>query len=298
MVSIPAQLPDWLRELYPFAPRRLALPGGEMSYVDEGTGEEAVVMVHGNPTWSFFYRNLVRALRGRFRCIVPDHLGCGLSDKPQGYEYALASHIANIETLLRHAGLKRWHLVVHDWGGPIGLGAALRNPLGLGRVVIMNTAAFRGPMPVRIRLCRMPVLGALIVRGLNGFAGPATSMAVTRPLTTPVKRGYLFPYDNWRHRIAVHRFVRDIPLGQGGASDPVLDQITAHLPQLTASQVMLLWGAQDFCFNRFYYDRWCDYYPAAEKHYLATAGHYLLEDAPEECGRLIGTFLSAPGGPG
>ena len=88
-----AQIPDWLRELYPFEPRRFDTGRGVMSYLDEGTGDEAVVMVHGNPTWSFYYRNLVLALRGRMRCIVPDHLGCGLSDKPQDFDYTLGEHI-------------------------------------------------------------------------------------------------------------------------------------------------------------------------------------------------------------
>lgn len=284
-------LPDWLKELYPFTPRTLEVGGGRLSYLDEGRGEEAVVMVHGNPTWSFYYRNLVLALRDRFRCIVPDHLGCGLSDKPQRYDYTLANHTANLEALLKHAGLKRWHLVVHDWGGPIGLGAALRRLDGLQRVVILNTAAFRGPIPWRIRLCRAPGLGELLVRGLNGFAWPATWMAVAKPLPDAVKRGYLHPYDSWAHRIAIHRFVRDIPLGQGGPSDAVLDEIERQLPRFDGSRVMLLWGGRDFCFHRFFFDRWSAQYPQAERHLLDGAGHYVLEDAKEESSQLIGRFL-------
>jgi haloalkane dehalogenase len=273
-----------LHGLYPFEPKRFDTGRGVMSYLDEGQGDEAVVMVHGNPTWSFFYRNLVIGLRGRFRCIVPDHLGCGLSDKPQDFAYTLGEHVANLRALLEHLQLKRIHLVVHDWGGPIGLGAALQRPEQLDRVVILNTAAFADTVvPLRIRLCRAPVIGEWLVRGLNGFAGPATWMAVTKPLPADVKRGYLYPYDNWANRIATHRFVVDIPSGRGGASDRVLAEIEARLPILRERPVRILWGGRDFCFNRHYFDRWQVLLPAAAADYLPKAGHYLLEDEPDHC---------------
>ena len=139
-MSVP--LPDWLRAIYPFDPKRFDTGRGVMSYLDEGAGDEAVVMVHGNPTWSFYYRNLVLGLRGKIRCIVPDHLGCGLSDKPQDFNYTLGEHIRNLRALFDSLKLRKIHLIVHDWGGPIGLGAALAKPEQLGGVVILNTAAF------------------------------------------------------------------------------------------------------------------------------------------------------------
>lgn len=277
-------VPDWLRQLYPFEPKRFDTGRGVMSYLDEGQGDTAVVMVHGNPTWSFYYRNLVLALRGRVRCIVPDHLGCGLSDKPQDFNYTLGEHIANLRALLDSLQLKTIHLIVHDWGGPIGLGAALARPDQLGRLVILNTAAFADTVvPARIRLCRVPVLGELLVRGLNGFAWPATWMAVTKPLSTEVKRGYLYPYNTWANRIATHRFVVDIPTGHGGASDDALRGLETKLGILHTKPTRILWGGRDFCFNRHYYDRWTRLLPAARAEYLAEAGHYVLEDAREHC---------------
>lgn len=255
-----------------------------MSYLDEGSGDEAVVMVHGNPTWSFYYRNLVLGLRGKIRCIVPDHLGCGLSDKPPDFNYTLEEHIRNLRALLASLGLRRIHLIVHDWGGPIGLGAALATPEQLGRVVILNTAAFADPrIPARIRLCRVPGLGELLVRGLNGFAWPATWMAVATPLTPEVKRGYLYPYDRWANRIATHRFVVDIPTGQDRASDRALAGVESKLAGLRDRPVRILWGGQDFCFNRHYYDRWVRLLPEAQSDYLPAAGHYVLEDARDYC---------------
>ncbi len=276
----PSTIPAWLKEIYPFTPRRFDTGSGAMSYLDEGSGDEAVVMVHGNPTWSFFYRNVVLALRGHLRCIVPDHLGCGLSDKPQDYHYTLGNHIANLTALLASLKLRRIHLIVHDWGGPIGLGTLLPQADKLGRVVILNTAAFADTViPLRIRLCRAPILGEVIVRGFNGFARPATWMAVTQPLPAVVKRGFLFPYDSWANRIATHRFVRDIPTGRGEPSDAALAAIEAQLPLLREKSVRIIWGGQDFCFNRHYFDRWVKLLPGADATYLEHAGHYLLEDA-------------------
>jgi haloalkane dehalogenase len=291
---MPTPIPDWLRELYPFEPKRFDTGRGVMSYLDEGQGDEAVVMVHGNPTWSFYYRNLVLGLRGRIRCIVPDHLGCGLSDKPQDFNYTLGEHIKNLRALIDHLSLRKIHLIVHDWGGPIGLGTALKRPEQLGQVVILNTAAFADTeVPWRIRLCRAPVIGEILVRGLNGFAGPATWMSVTKPLAADVKRGYVFPYNNWANRIATHRFVVDIPSGRGSASDRALAEIESKLVLLKDRPVRILWGGKDFCFNRHYYDRWRTLLPGAKANYFESAGHYVLEDERAACLREIETFLTA-----
>ncbi len=293
MVNGP-QLPAWLKELYPFEPKRFDTGSGMMSYLDEGTGDDAVLMVHGNPTWSFFYRNVVLALRGRIRCIVPDHLGCGLSDKPQYYDYTLGNHVENLGRLLDSLNLRKIHLIVHDWGGPIGLGTCLPRCDKLGKVVILNTAAFADTViPWRIRFCRMPLIGELVVRGFNGFAGPATWMAVSKPLPDAVKRGFVFPYDSWASRIATHRFVLDIPEGRGAPNDVALAKIESALPLLRERPVRIIWGGRDFCFNRHYFDRWRGLLPNARADYLAEAGHYLLEDAPQETIAAITSHITA-----
>ncbi|MEO6993519.1 MAG: alpha/beta fold hydrolase [Lacunisphaera sp.] len=289
---MPTPIPDWLRALYPFEPKRFDTGRGVMSYLDEGQGDEAVVMVHGNPTWSFYYRNLVLGLRDHIRCIVPDHLGCGLSDKPQDFSYTLGEHIKNLRGLIDSLALKKIHLIVHDWGGPIGLGTVLQRPEQLGRVVILNTAAFADTVvPLRIRLCRAPVIGQLLVRGFNGFAGPATWMSVTKPLAPDVKRGYVYPYNNWANRIATHRFVVDIPSGRGSASDRALAEIEPKLTVLKDHPVRILWGGEDFCFNQHYYERWRKLLPDAKADYFESAGHYVLEDESTVCLQQIRSFL-------
>ncbi len=288
------KLPDWLKQLYPFTPKTIDVGAGRMSYLDEGKSDKAVLMAHGNPTWSFFYRNVALALRQKFRCIIPDHLGCGLSDKPQDYAYTLPNHIANLSLLLERFPLKKIHLILHDWGGPIGLGALLPQPEKLGRVVIMNTAAFADThIPARIRLCRAPILGELLVRGLNSFSWSATWMAVTRPLPRDVKRGFLFPYDSWTNRIATHRFVADIPTGKGTPSDTALAQIESQLLNLRKKDVLILWGGADFCFRKRYYERWLELLPEAEANLFPQAGHYLIEDDPSIV-RLIERHFTKP----
>jgi haloalkane dehalogenase len=288
-----AQLPPSLQALYPFEPKRFETGSGALSYLDEGSGDEAVLMVHGNPTWSFFYRNVVLALRDHFRCIAPDHLGCGLSDKPQDYDYTLGNHVANLGRLIDSLHLRKVHLIVHDWGGPIGLGTMLPRSEKLGKVVILNTAAFADTViPWRIRFCRAPLVGELAVRGFNAFAGPATWMAVTKPLPADVKQGFLFPYNSWANRIATHRFVQDIPRGIGAPNDLALARIEAALPELGRHPVSIIWGGADFCFNDHYFARWKSLLPSATSHYLADTGHYLLEDEREKVVDLIAQHLA------
>ena len=281
---------------YPFQPRYLDIDGHRLAYLDEGSGP-AVVMVHGNPSWSYLYRNLVSGLRDRYRCIVPDHLGCGFSDKPQDYPYRLRNHIDNLERLLEHLGIERCVLVVHDWGGAIGMGWAGRFPERVKGVVVLNTAAFRSQrLPLRIAVCRWPLLGLLLVRGLNGFARAATSMAVTRPMRPEIAKGFLAPYDSWRHRVAVLRFVQDIPMDEGHPSWSALLAVEASLDRLRQCPLLLCWGGRDFCFNDTFYQEWRRRFPLAEAHYFATANHYVLEDALAEIQPLVENFLRRTGG--
>ncbi len=271
-----------IRHLYPFQPARMALPGGALSYVDAGAGPP-VVLVHGNPTWSFYYRRLIAALSGTHRVIAPDHLGCGLSEKPQHYPYTLSSHIDNLGRLIDQLGLGRVDLVVHDWGGAIGMGWATRNPERVGRIVVLNTGAFLGPrLPFRIAVCRYPLFGDLAVRGLNAFALAGTVMAVERPLEPAVRRGYLLPYGSWAERVAIQRFVRDIPMSPRHPTWAVVDGIDRELRTLRDKPMLILWGGKDWCFTDDFLAGWLARFPEAEAVRFDQAGHYVLEDAHEE----------------
>ena len=289
-----AQLPGWLAKLYPFRAQQFFTPhGANMSYVDEGPGDdEAVLMLHGNPTWSFFYREVIRELASSVRCVAPDHVGMGLSDKPQDYPYTLATRIADIEALVASLKLRRVHLVVHDWGGAIGFGWAVKHPELVGRIVVLNTAAFRSPhIPARIALCKTPGLGTVLVRGFNGFAWPATWMAMNqRTLSLEEKRAYLYPYRTWADRVAVNAFVKDIPMGETHPSYGTLAGIESALSGLSGKPMKIIWGGADFCFNGQFLNRWRELFPRAEVVHLPNAGHYVLEDAKPEAGRMAADF--------
>lgn len=275
-------IPPELRHIYPFATARLAVAGGAISYVDEGAGPPAL-MVHGNPTWSIYYRHLITALRDSHRVIVPDHMGCGLSDKPQGYPYRLANHIENLTRLVEHLQLGPLDLVVHDWGGAIGMGWAVRHPELVRRIIVLNTAAFLSPrLPLRIAVCRVPLFGDIALRGMNAFAGMATFMAVERPMAAELRRAYLLPYDSWQNRIAQLRFVQDIPMRPGHPTWAVVDAIDRELPVLRDKPMQIFWGGKDWCFNDHFLAGWLQRFPQAQATRFDHAGHYVLEDAHHE----------------
>lgn len=293
-------IPSELKTEYPFQDNFLDLPNDlKYHYVAEGEDQaRPVMMVHGNPTWSFFYRNIIKLLKSTHRVIVPDHIGCGLSDKPQDYDYTLENHIQNLEELFKKevlpslkANNHKLDLIVHDWGGAIGMGLATRYPEYIGKVVIMNTAAFTDiHMPTRIGICKLPVVGERIVRHFNAFAWPATFMAVAKPLSNEIKKGFLLPYNNYKNRIATARFVKDIPMNAGHPTWRTLKSIENKLPEVKGEK-LLLWGEKDFCFTPHFFERWTQIYPEAKQVMLPSAGHYLLEDEPQITQKTISDFL-------
>jgi len=289
---------DW-RSLYPFASHEIAIGGRRYHYLDEGEGP-VLLMVHGNPTWSFYWRNLIRAFCPRYRVVVPDHIGCGLSEKPSPKEYSfrLARRVADLNELVERLDLPEITLGAHDWGGAIGMGAAVAAPQRFSRFVLMNTAAFHLPQcPLRIRVCRVPILGRLAVQGLNLFARAALRMAVCRAerMTPAVRAGLLAPYDRWAHREAIHQFVLDIPLRTKHPSYAALSQLEAGLTKFRDHPVCLIWGMRDWCFTPAFLERFIEFFPQAEVHRLADAGHYVVEDAHEQIVPLVEGFLAASG---
>jgi haloalkane dehalogenase len=289
-----SQPADW-RSLYPFESQWLPLEGHRYHYLDEGQGE-VLLLVHGNPTWSFYWRELIKRLRDRFRVVAVDHIGCGLSDKPRHYPYHLAQHGDNLTQLVERLDLHDVTLLAHDWGGPIGLRAAQALPRRFSRFVLFNTAAFRSThMPWRIRVCRTPLLGRVAVQGLNAFARAALRMAVEHRerMTPAVRAGLLAPYDSWRHRQAIYRFVQDIPMSPGHGSYAALHDVERRLPELAEHPWLLVWGMRDWCFTPAFLERFLDFVPRAEVHRLDDCGHYVVEDAYERIVPIVEQFIAA-----
>ena len=282
-------LPD-----YSFTSHFFHIGDHRLHYVDEGQGP-VIVMVHGNPTWSYYYRRAVSLLSKTHRVIVIDHMGCGFSDKPQDYQYTLDNHRNNLFKLLEHLKVIKYSLMVHDWGGAIGVGCAAMAPERIEKLVVLNTAAFRSQrIPFRIQICKWPFVGAFVVRGLNGFAGPATFMAVAKPLSKAVKKAYLTPYNNWRNRVAVSNFVKDIPLVKSHRSYQTLVEVEKGLEVLAQKKIptLILWGGKDFCFNDSFYEQWSLRMAHAERVYYKNGGHYILEDEFDDIAPRLTEFFT------
>ena len=294
---------------YPFTPRRFEVRTGiAMSYLDEGPrAAEVVVMLHGNPSWSYYWRHLVSGLSDRYRCIVPDHVGMGLSDKPDDagtasprYDYTLQSRIEDLEALLRHAGLDDSTpvtLAVHDWGGMIGFGWALAHAAQVRRLVITNTAAFplpaAKPMPWQLSLGRDSRFGAFIIRAFNAFSSGASFVGVQRRMPRAVRRAYVAPYDSWANRIATLRFMQDIPLAAGDRAWDLVEQAGRRLPGFADRPAFIGWGLRDFVFDRHFLDGFTRALPHATVHAFDDAGHYVLEDKHAVLVPAIRAFLDA-----
>lgn len=284
---------------YPFQSHFITLNGLQYHYLDEGQGE-AVVMLHGNPSWSFYYRHLVRELRRDFRLIVPDHIGCGLSDKPADsqYSFSLEQRVRDLDVLVDSLSLdQKLTLVVHDWGGMIGMAWAVRHPERIARIVLMNTAAFHlpaeKPLPLALKICRDTQFGAFLVQGLNIFARGAAWVGCKRHrMSAELRKLYCQPYDNWKNRVATLRFVQDIPLKP---EDPGYDLVSSTADQLglfSHLPICICWGEKDFVFDHHFLSRWRQLYPQAEVHLFPDCGHYVLEDARQEILPIIKNFLN------
>ena len=288
------------RHLYPFDGKRIDIDGHSMHYLDEGAGEP-VVMVHGNPTWSFYYRNLVTALSPTHRCIVPDHIGMGMSDKPSAdvYPYTIERRVADFGRFMESLQLEGpINLVVHDWGGMIGMTWATRNPALIKRLIILNTAAF--PLPqtrefhLPLRFTRTRIGGHLVLQH-NAFARGATHFCVKRRrMPKEVRRAYTAPYDSKSDRIATLRFVQDIPLSPADEGYALISATRDGLVHFRDTPTRIFWGAKDFVFDDSFLDEWKHHLPEAEVMYFTDCGHYVLEDAVEEIVPEIQHFLSVP----
>ena len=293
------------RALYPFESQFLDIEGLKLHYLDEGEGSP-VLMVHGNPTWSFFWRRLVKDLRGEHRVIVPDHIGCGLSDKPgdDRYSYTLERRVQDLEALTDALGLtENITLIVHDWGGMIGMAFAARHPERIKRIVLFNTAAFHlpehRPFHWQLRLVRNSQVGAWLVTRFNAFAATAARTCTCRHRLDPqVKAGLLAPYDSPENRIATLRFVQDIPLEPSDQAYAVVSETADRLELFGELPMLILWGQKDFVFDEPFLLEWERRFPDAEVHRFADCGHYLIEDAPDEVSALVTAFLAAHPLPG
>ena len=285
-------------ELYPFESRGADVGGLRMHYVDEGDGRP-VVMVHGNPTWSFYYRNLIAELALSRRAIAPDHIGMGFSDHPtrDRYPFSLGRRIADLGAFLDGVvGDEPVDLVMHDWGGAIALGWAVDHVERVRSLTIMNTAGFHPPggqrVPAALLAARSSGAGETVVRGANAFVEGAVRVAVSRPLDPAERRGYRAPYYNWKRRLGVYEFVRDIPVGTQHRTYGSIEKISAGLDRLADKPILLAWGMKDFVFDAGYLKEFQRRFPDAETIQYDDANHLVLDDERDDLIPRIKAFLT------
>jgi haloalkane dehalogenase len=293
MTLTTANLSPAVRALYPFESHYLEVEGGHrLHYVDEGKGD-TLLMVHGNPTWSFYYRELVKGLRDTCRCVALDHLGCGLSDKPRPWGYRITDHVKNLVALIDKLDLRDITLVVHDWGGAIGYLAALERPDRFKRFVVFNSGVFLKPLPFFLKTFRLPLYGKLVVQGLNGFLRSGLLFILGHPerFRGAVREGYMAPYNTFEDRYAILRFVEEIPLEDGHHNRPLLERLDQGLPLFKDRPHLVVWGLKDWVFHTGYLQGWKERFPAAEVHELPDAAHWVVEEAHERILPLVKSFL-------
>jgi haloalkane dehalogenase len=282
---------DWLdRTDYPFASHHFQSSAGRLHYVDEGSGEP-VVMVHGNPTWSYLYRKQIKQLSPRYRCVAPDHIGFGLSDKPKDWSYLPSAHAANFAALIEELGLKKITLVVQDWGGPIGLSYAVDHPDNVARLVIINTWAWpvnRDPYYIGFSGFMGGPMGRFLIRRYNFFARSVLYQAFgdKSKLSPSAHQHYLRPLATPDERTGSHIFPKEI-IG----STPWLAQIWDKIGVLSDKPVLIVWGMKDIAFREKELLHWQRTFPQAQTVRLATVGHFAQEEAPTELGDAVEIFL-------
>jgi haloalkane dehalogenase len=280
MATDRAPRPDWIpADLYPFASRFADVAGCRIHYIDEGSGP-ALLLLHGNPTWSFLYRQVVLQLRDRHRCIAVDHPGFGLSAAPAGYGYTPAEHADVLEKLLLELDLRDVTMMVQDWGGPIGFAVATRHPERFAGFVIGNTWAWpKSDVGTQLfsRLLGGPI-GRRLILNHNVFVERILPGGVRRTtLTERVMNAYRGPFPTPASRRPTAVFPREIL-----ASRPFLAHIEGDLPKLRDRPALLVWPTKDVAFRERERRRWEQLFPDHQTVLLEGAGHYIQEDAPGE----------------
>ena len=282
----------WIdRTEYPFESHYFSVPAGRMHYIDEGIGSP-IVMVHGNPSWSFLYRHLIKRLQSEYRCIAMDHIGFGLSDKPRDWSYLPEDHAKNLDALIGYLDLENITLVVQDWGGPIGISYAVAHPESVARTILMNTWAW----PVNRDLYYIAFssfmggpIGRFLIRKYNFFARSVMKHVFgdKTKLSPAIHNHYLKPLDSAETRMGSYIFPKQIT-----GSTHWLNSLWGHISALREKPTLIIWGMKDIAFREKELRRWEEAFPGARTIRLTSVGHYVQEEAPDELADPVIPFLT------
>ena len=272
------------RELYPFKSRWFETEAGRIHYIDEGNGAP-ILFCHGNPTWSFLYREIIRRLRERFRCVAIDCFGFGLSDRPEGFGYTPGEHSEQVAALIGRMGLENLCVMGHDWGGPIGLSAALADPARIRGLIIGNSWCWPADR-LRMKLFSKVMSSGPMQRAIlknNFFVERILPGGTARALTASEMRHYRGVQPTPEARTGVAVFPRQILAAQAW-----LSELAAGVQRSLASKPLLLfWGVRDPLLRPSMLARWKATFVHHRVVELANAKHFIQEDAPAEMARGI-----------
>jgi haloalkane dehalogenase len=294
--------PDWLRPLYPWPQKRLTVNGRQMAYLDEGARDGSpILLLHGNPTWSFLYRDFIEPLVGEgHRVIAPDCIGSGYSSKPRAdAAYTLAHHVADLVSLIDQLDLNGLTIVGQDWGGPQGLGAALQRLSRLKALVLMNTWCFTdyiGPFHQNPRpwtTWHAPLIGPILLKRFKVLSHGGVSTITKRGMTRAEKRGYHHVYDEPDSETVVMTWPRTIPLRDGDRGWSDMRAIETRLDELARTPILIIWGVDDPVFNVEYRDHLRRLLPHAEGPInFDRASHFLQDDRGPDVVKAMIPFLA------
>ncbi len=282
---------DLLNKLLPYQSNYISVAGYKMHYLDEGIGP-VVLLLHGNPTWCFYYRNLLERLKSEFRVIVPDFIGMGLSERPKNAHFRASKRIDHIDEFVEKLGLNKYSLVMHDWGGSIGTGHAVRFPERIEKLVYLNTTLTETEsLPLLIKTAASPIIGKYLTRSSKRFLKFTTKLGVAKKLPKDVVKGYYYPYKTRNSRNAIWDFVADIPFDSTHPSYTSMLELAKGIPKLQHIPTLIVWGLKDPCFHREMLNKVAEHFPHAEIVEIPNASHLVLEDAPEICNERIYDFF-------
>ncbi|HSB60163.1 MAG TPA: alpha/beta fold hydrolase [Vicinamibacteria bacterium] len=288
-MTVPFAVPA---DLFPVEHRFLDLDGPRIHYVDEGHGQ-TLLLLHGNPAWSFLYRKMIPRLRGRFRCVAPDYPGYGMSEAPPGYRYTPQEHSASLERFVDRLGLRDLTVMVQDWGGPVGFGLAGRRPELVRRFIIGNTFAWPLDGEARIRvfsaLMGGPV-GRALTRAFNFVPRFFFWRGFARPLARGVREMYLAPWKDPARRIAAVVGPRQLIAASG-----FLRTVEAGLPGLADRPALIVWGRRDFAFGEAEAARFARLFPKNRMIFYDDASHFLQEDVGDRIAEAVERFFGEEG---
>lgn len=290
-MSFGMMVPDWLRELYPFKSHTLEIGPHALHYIDEGRGP-VVFLLHGNPTWSFFYRGLIKTLSKNFRVIAPDYLGCGLSDKVPGKRFRAIDRVDEIEALYEHLKIHSFSIVMHDWGGAIGTRFLLNHIDEVKSITYLNTTLTEVELlPRMIKWSAKPIIGRFLTQTTKQFLRYLVGPGSAKKLSLKIKQGYFYPYPTMGDRAAIWNFVSDIPFSSDHPTQHELIEMKRSIPLLKETPVQIIWGLKDPCFHPAILRSIHKHFPHAEVHELPHASHLVLEDEPNLSENLVEVFL-------